>query len=236
MRRVASFIISVIIIPVLYVLSIVGIIMAGLLYPFGRKARLAFVDFYYRWWHSALLASTLSSVKVFGNRNTAGETVAYYVNHASYVDICVMSANIDNHASYMAKRSLLWLLPIGFWIIAGDGVLVERKGTRRELEAILLIIDRLKKGRSFIIFPEGTRTRTGRLGEIKIGSIKIPQKARVPIVPVRIEGTAKILPRKTKWFSTGEVAVTIGEPISPEEIDEDKEKVLDKLRSHLSGE
>ena len=86
--------------------------------------------------------------------------------------------------------------PIGFLILAADGVFVERKGSRRELEAILLIIKKVKSGRRFIIFPEGTRTRTGELGELKVGALKIPQKAGVPIIPVRIEGTADVLPRE----------------------------------------
>lgn len=234
MRKVACFLATIIVVPVLYIFAIIGIGISGLLWPI-KRARLFFVDFYYKWWNRILIASTMSGITIEGEGNIPDGAVVYFANHNSYVDISVMSAYIDWHASFMAKRSLLWFFPIGYWVLAGEGVLVERKGTRRELEAILLIIDKVRKGRSFIIFPEGTRSRTGELGEIKAGSLKIPQKARVPIIPVRIRGTREILSRDDRWFSPGKIEVEIGEPISPIEIDENKEEVLKRLRSHLSG-
>ncbi len=235
MRRVASLILSVIFVPVLYIFAIAGVIVAWAMYPLGRRARLAYVDAFYRLWSRALLAVTLSRVRVEGEIPPRGETVVFFANHSSYTDICAMSGWVDCHTSYMARRSLLKFFPIGFWILAADGVFVERKGSRRELEAFLLIIAKVKSGRRFIIFPEGTRTRTGELGELKAGALKIPQKAGVPIIPVRIEGTADILPRGAKWFKPADIVIRIGEPIPPEDIAKDKQNVLDRLEKHLSG-
>lgn len=235
MRRVASFIISIILVPVLYIVTIAGILVAWAMFPFGRRVRLAYADAFYRYWSRALIAVTLSRVKIEGELPRRNDTVVFFANHSSYVDICAMSGWVDCHASYMARRSLLKFFPIGFWILAADGVFVERKGSRRELEAILLIIAKVKSGRRFIIFPEGTRTRTGDLGELKAGALKIPQKAGVPIVPVHIEGTVDVLPRGAKWFKPADIVIRIGEPIPPVEIAKDKEAVLDRLEKHLSG-
>lgn len=236
MRRVASLILSVIFVPVLYILAIAGVIVAWAMYPLGRRARLAYVDAFYRYWNRALLAVTLSRVRVEGEIPPAEETVVFFANHSSYIDICAMSGWVDCHASYMARRSLLKFFPIGFWILAADSVFVERKGSRRELEAILLLIERVKSGRRFIVFPEGTRTRSGELGELKAGALKIPQKAGAPIVPLRIEGTSKVLPRGAKWFRPADIRIVVGEPIYPQEIDADRDGVIEKLKAHMKGD
>jgi 1-acyl-sn-glycerol-3-phosphate acyltransferase len=233
MRRIVSFLISLVLIPILYVILVIGALVVWALYPFGRRVRLWFAGLFYRWWCRALFASTLSRVEIDGELPEKCESVVFFANHSSYVDICAVSGYIDSHASYVARRSLIKLFPIGLWVLAADGVFVERRGSRRELEAILLIIERVKSGRRFVVFPEGTRTRTGELGEIKAGTLKIPQKAGVPIIPLRIEGTAKVLPRGAKWFKPADIRIVVGEPIYPEEITSDRDGVIERLKAHM---
>jgi len=235
MRRFFSFLLTLFTVPVLYIVLIPGIAVAGLTSVFGRRLRLVCVDFWYRWWNRAMIWATMSRVSVYGRENLPGGAIVLFANHSSYLDISIITGFVVKNASYMARRSLLKLFPVGLWVLAGDGVLVERKGSRKELEAVLKIVKRLKNGRSFVIFPEGTRTRTGELGEIKPGALKIPEKAGVPLVPVRIEGTRQILARGAKWFGTGDVNVYIGEPIFPDEIRNDRQKVLEKLKKSFRG-
>jgi len=66
------------------------------------------------------------------------------------------------------------------------------------LKAILNGVDKIKVGRSMLIFPEGTRSKCGTINEFKKGSVKLPIKANAPIIPITVDGTYKGLEGKPK--------------------------------------
>ena len=82
------------------------------------------------------------------------------------------------------------------------------------------VIEGVQNGKSLAVFPEGTRTRDGRLQDFKPGAFKIAMKAGVPIVPVAIRGTYELLPRTTLAPRPGCVDVIIGTPIDTTEYDD----------------
>ena len=82
------------------------------------------------------------------------------------------------------------------------------------------MIEGIKGGKSLAVFPEGTRTPDGHLQEFKPGAFKIALRAGVPIVPVTIRGTFKLLPKTTLAPRPGSVDVIIGEPIATSDYSE----------------
>ncbi len=234
MRRFLSIFTLIFFTPFLFVFVVVVIFFVFALQVLGRRVRVEAAHICYRWWSRLVVAATLSRVRVHGRENIpTGQRYTIYANHSSFIDIPVLSGYLVPDAAYAARKSLIYS-PIGFWVLAGDGVLIERKASRKELKKVLEIVDKIKSGRPFIIFPEGTRTHTDRLGKLKPGSIKIAQKARAQIVPVRIKGTLEILPRGAFWPKPGEIELSVGKPISPEKIDENQEEVLKRLENYLS--
>jgi 1-acyl-sn-glycerol-3-phosphate acyltransferase len=96
----------------------------------------------------------------------------------------------------------------------------------------------LKKGYSMVIFPEGTRSRGKTMGEFKAGSLRIAIKANVPIVPVTINGSYKLMEERGFIIKPAEVEIVISEPIetaglTKEQTNELHEKVLAVITSNL---
>ena len=81
---------------------------------------------------------------------------------------------------------------------------------------ILLLLGVVNNGYSAIIFPEGTRSKTGEVGEFKGGAFKVAQKTGAPIVPVALDGTAALFERNGHWIKSGNVKLRILPPIETE--------------------
>jgi 1-acyl-sn-glycerol-3-phosphate acyltransferase len=106
------------------------------------------------------------------------------------------------------------------WHLATAGHFpIDRGDARRTAKSVRKVIEGVQRGKSLALFPEGTRTRDGRLQEFKSGAFKIALKAGVPIVPVSIRGTFELLPRTTLAPRPGVVDVFIGSPIDTTEYD-----------------
>jgi len=143
-------------------------------------------------------------------------------NHSSHLDqlatgyICVPRkfhyiGQIDRYQG--SDRILLNIL----YFVAGV-IRVHRKNEESKKEAVEKSIEVLKKGASLIIYPEGTRTRNGKMGEGKSGIAKIFLKSRVPILPIGIKGTFELMPPGTGFPKIKrEVKINIGKPLFFEE-------------------
>lgn len=91
---------------------------------------------------------------------------------------------------------------------------VDRKQREKSIRSIDRAAEALRAGRSFLVFPEGTRSADGRLLPFKKGVFIMALKAAVPIVPVSISGSAKIMPKGRAWVKPGTVQITFHDPIA----------------------
>ena len=115
--------------------------------------------------------------------------VVFISNHQSYADILSFLYNIKNHqVAFIAKDSLGKIPIFGKWVLRIRGIYIHRGDARASLKTINEGVDYLKQGFSLVIFPEGTRSQSSKLGEFKPGSFKLATKARVPVVPVTLNG------------------------------------------------
>lgn len=137
-------------------------------------------------------------------------------SHQSHLDPLLLGMATDRRLSSMARSTLYRFKPLGFVITALDAVPVERETSA--LAGMRAVIERLKQGAAVIVFPEGTRTATGRLGEIKGGFSVIAKRAGVPIVPVAIVGAYECWPRSRRFPRPGRVRLEFGRILRPAEI------------------
>ena len=165
--------------------------------------------------------------------------VVYIANHQSYADILTFLYCVKNHqVAFIAKDALQKIPIFGKWIERIRGIFMHREDARSSLQTIKEGVQYLNDGFSLIIFPEGTRSHSSQMAEFKAGSFKLATKAKVPIVPVTLDGgyhmyeeTGAILPGQTITFTVHDPIETAG--MSRQEMADIHTQVEEIVRSAL---
>lgn len=139
----------------------------------------------------------------------------YISNHQSFLDPILMSFALRRQMSYMARDSL-FKYPGFKQLIESANAFPLRRGTA-DLGAMKEAMRRLKAGRQLVIFPEGTRTSDGRIGELLLGAAVLAQRAADWTVPVVVDGAFECWPRTRPLPGSGNIVVQYGRPISQAE-------------------
>lgn len=161
-------------------------------------------------------------------------------NHFSLIDPVPLGLALEPHLDFMAKEEIF--LPVLGAFFRSCGVFPVRRGGGGR-PAIETAIKRAKSGRVIAMFPEGTRSRDGRLQTAKLGAALIAIEAGVPLVPVAIMGTYEVLPRGKgfpRFFRR--IKVRAGEPIDvapyremPDGAARLTERFMEEIRIRLSA-
>ncbi len=137
----------------------------------------------------------------------------FAANHQSQFDIPVLGVVLPFQVRWLAKESL-FRIPFFGWALKATGYIpIDRQNPRRGLRSLEAAAQKVKKGFSVIIFPEGTRSPDGRLLSFKSGGFVLAIKSGQPVVPIAICGTRKVMPRGRLWVTPGLVRVKIYKPI-----------------------
>ena len=166
-------------------------------------------------------------IEVSGLDNIPDEACLYVGNHNSYFDILVTETVIPSGTGFVSKDSLQKIPGLSSWMNLIHCLFLNRTDVREGLKMILTGADYLKEGYSMFIFPEGTRSRDGHIGEFKGGSLKMAQKAGAPIVPVAISGSNKIFEKNEGLRVTpGHVKVSFGTPFKFSDLTKEQKKTI----------
>lgn len=146
-------------------------------------------------WARLLLKNLKVPVVLEGAENLPpkDKTVVYVSNHQSYVDIPVLLGYLAAPCPLMGKRELGKVPFLGKWMHLLGCIFVAREDARASVVAMRQAEAVLEGGRSLIVCPEGTRSRSDDMGEFKGGAVRIATKAGVPVVPIAIDGTWRVL-------------------------------------------
>jgi len=131
-------------------------------------------------------------------------------NHASFLDPPLVGAGLGREINYLARESL-FRFPVGGILRAVNSVPVDRDGGGAA--GLKAILDRLLDGGAIILFPEGTRTRDGKLQPARSGIGLVVIKSTAPVVPVRIWGTFNALNRHMRFPRPRRLRVKYGQPL-----------------------
>ena len=170
-----------------------------------------------RGWARALLrVSGITVTVLHPERLRTGASHVVVANHESYCDIVVLLACLPFQVRFLAKRGV-FRVPVLGWSIAAAGFIPVDRGDRSRGAATLeAALKRLRGGRSVVIFPEETRARTDDLLPFKKGAALLALRSGLPLLPLGIAGTRRILPRESLVMSPGHAVVCVGEPLQPE--------------------
>ncbi len=159
-----------------------------------------------------IIAKVFFRVKVIGHSNIPKKGgVIIASNHVSYLDPPFVGCVISRRVNYMARDDL-FRNPVFAWILRKWKSFPVKRGTG-DRGAIKEAVRRLKKGEPMLLFPEGTRSRDGRLREGKAGVGIIVALSGAKVVPAYIKGSEEVLPRDSKRLRFKKVIVSFGKPI-----------------------
>ena len=149
----------------------------------------------------------------------SGQGVLMASNHQSFLDPMLVGIAFDRPVHFLARESL-FRVPLFGRLISGVGAHPVRRG-QTDISALKTAIRILRGGRALLMFPEGTRTPDGELGEFKAGVGSLAVRCGVPLLPVCIEGAYQCWPRTQRLPRSplprpGPVAVAFGELLRPE--------------------
>ncbi len=179
-------------------------------------------------WSKKLLEDAGVELTVRGKENAPPEAMLVMSNHQSLYDIPVLFQSLPGKVRMVAKAELFKVPIWGRAMLAAGFVRIDRSDraqatqTLRDVGGALL-----KSGTSVWIAPEGTRSKTGELGEFKSGGFRMALDMNLRILPVAIDGTRHVLPAKGALVQTHQkVTVTILPPIDPSVYGEPRRKEL----------
>jgi len=205
---------------------------------YGLLAIITKKHFWATFWCEGLLKILGIKLKVYAEEwPNPQRNYVFMCNHQSQLDIPVLEKILKPYnIRFLAKKSLFDIPFFGWGIRALGYVPVEREDPKEGLKSLLACVEKLKEGVSLVIFPEGTRSKTGELLPFKIGGFLIPLKARVPVCPIALWGTKDLLPKGSIWFrlKKREVKIYIGKVIEIENLTlRDKERLLKEVRGAI---
>jgi len=186
-----------------------------------------------RTWARSILFASRISVTVNGLANIdPDQSYIYMSNHQSNFDIPVLLAHLPVQFRWLAKAEL-FKIPIFGRAMRGAGyVKIDRFNQESAFESIKEAGSRMKNGVSVMIFPEGTRSRDGKIRPFKKGGFIMAVDSGVPIVPVILQGTRSIMEKSSLKINTGEVTLNIAVPIATTGFSRDnKDDLIDSVRT-----
>ncbi len=157
------------------------------------------------------------------------KTYIFMANHTSLLDVPLMGAYLPVFANALEAEHH-FNFPIYRWLIKSYGQIpINRCNLRKSLQSFQIAIDRLNSGTSIMIFPEGHRTKTGKLQKIKTLPFRMAKKSDAIIIPIGITGLWEICNGDSFYLKPGTIKMNFGDPITQDTIEKLSEKQLAEL-------
>ena len=143
-----------------------------------------------------------------------GRSQVLVSNHQSWFDVFALAAALPVPFSFVGKKELSRIPFLGHaWEKVGH-VAIDRSDHQSALESLTAVDRQIRDGRrTVIMFPEGTRSPSGRLGRFKKGAFIMAIKAQVPVIPVAVSGSRRVMEKGSWKIAPGRVTIRVGHPI-----------------------
>ncbi len=151
------------------------------------------------------------------------KNICFVSNHQSSFDIPVVMASLPRVIGFMAKKELKYIPFLSSWMKTIGCLFLDRKNPRQAIKVFEEGARQIREGRAKLIFPEGTRSRDGRMKPIRSGALKLAFRSDATVVPLTIDGTFHRF-EETGKMRAGNVRLTIHPPISVAGLNREQQK------------
>lgn len=192
-------------------------------------------------WSQFILAVLLIPIKVTGRENlTRGQSYVFVSNHQGAFDIFLIYGHLCRNFKWMMKVQLRSIPLVGLACAKAHHIFVDKRGPKKIKATYDTARETLKDGMSLVVFPEGARTHTGHMNDFKRGAFMLADELQLPVVPLTINGSFRVLPRDRKTYIPDRhpITLTIHEPIPPigqgaDNVQHAMERSYDAIKSAL---
>ncbi len=189
------------------------------------------------WWGRAFVRSGGWTFRVEGMENLPPGGAVLVANHQSIVDIPMLLSAFPRPVRFLAKRELGEIPLFGKAMAAAGNLFVDRDDPRDAVRMLREVGARLRDGRLVVVFPEGTRSGDGSIGEFRPGAFYLAQKSGAPVVPVYIDGGYRAIPKGSIRVRPADLLVRVLPPLSPGEgAGGTKDRIAESVRARLVRE
>ena len=197
--------------PLLAVSTIIGACLVVLVCRFSPRLASCYIV---KAWARFNIYATPANIEVLGKENfDPRSSYVVVANHISQFDIFALYGWLNLDLKWVMKEELRKVPFLGFAAAALGHVFINRRNPNAAIESLKRIKDDLPPGTSLMIFPEGTRKNQGGLGNFKKGAFMMARDLNLPILPITLIGTDKILPPGSIDLFPGKAIIYIHPPI-----------------------
>jgi 1-acyl-sn-glycerol-3-phosphate acyltransferase len=159
----------------------------------------------------------------------------YVANHQSLFDVPAVVLAMPSDFRIIAKRELLFVPIFGWALWLAGFVFIDRSDREKAIRKLDRTVRAIRRGRSILVFAEGTRSPDGRLLPFKKGGFVLALQAGVPVVPVSIRGGRDVLPKSSLRVKPGTIEVIFGAPVPTSSCSlDDKDALIAAVRDRIA--
>lgn len=196
------------VIPTL-ILRLIGLRKLGDRLIFWQASIISRIGF----WLAGVKVHVSGDVKSIRERVDKGEGFCFVSNHTSILDILLMLAHLRCRTGFVAKKELLFMPFIDVLIAMVHSVFMDRSSLKKSVAAVKKATRNIKRGQSMVIFPEGTRSKTGKIGTFHHGSFRMATESGAYVVPLTVKGIRDAFEDRNCLFKRYDAYLNVGAPV-----------------------
>ena len=182
-------------------------------------------------WSKLACLLAFCPVEVEGRENLEkNQSYVFAANHASTYDMFIIYGYLHRSFKWVMKQEIRKIPLVGFACKKVGHIFINRKAMKEAFHSIEEVKKTLSNGVSVVIFPEGTRTKTGVTAPFKRGAFKVATETNLPIVPVTIVGAFNVWPTSRKYPIPGKLKMIIHKPVVLHEDPEHRDQQIEEIR------
>jgi 1-acyl-sn-glycerol-3-phosphate acyltransferase len=185
-------------------------------------------------WSRQILWGAGTPIEIQGLKRIPAGPVVYASNHSSMFDIWALAASLPGSTRFVAKAELGRIPLVGAAMKRAGHIMINREVKAKAMESYAEAGEKIRSGFSPIVFPEGTRSRTGAMLPFKTTPFALAIAAQVPVVPVYVHNTFAILPKGAWRMRSMPIHIRVGEPVLTTGLTlDDRSKLKDQVEAQV---